>query len=486
MQTGIAHSTIKYTTSSDVPGTTSPYKLYMAGNEAEGCQIVLRSETEEHITLQCSGEGLICSVFLEHTLQAAGENYPDPLTPVTGAFVLPADTTTVLYIRFTAEKSTAAGEYPYTITLSDGTESRKCEILVHVWDFVLPDTSACATAVGIWKQSIARFHKTEDPEKIEALYRKYYELLLAHKMSPYDIPYDLLDDRADVYLNDPRMTSFTVPCCEDDDARLVKIYEKLSSNPMWLAKACFYPVDEPSSMELLEKLAAYSERLQRLAPGIRICTPYYSNIQVSDEQDQTIYMTGKTTLWCPQSPLFVTKNFYTPYQWEHYPEYPARMMERKAAGDGLWWYVCWGPREPYCNLFIDQQSIKHRILFWQQYFQKVDGFLYWAANYWENTDDPWTDMATVKFLSPEVFGDGSLVYPGTTVGIDGVCSSLRLETLQDGVEDFDYLMLAEAKFGREWVLDVLYSVTTGMTEYTMDHDVFAMARQKIGCALAGE
>jgi hypothetical protein len=37
------------------------------------------------------------------------------------------------------------------------------------------------------------------------------------------------------------------------------------------------------------------------------------------------------------------------------------------------------------------------------------------------------------------YGDGSLLYPGKKVGIDGPVSSLRLEVLRDGLEAFDYL-----------------------------------------------
>ena len=136
------------------------------------------------------------------------------------------------------------------------------------------------------------------------------------------------------------------------------------------------------------------------------------------------------------------EHVYSAAQLEKYPSFGERMAERKAAGDKVWWYVCWEPGDPYNNLFVDQLGVQHRILFWQQYAHDVDGFLYWGANYWNGTSDPWGDMATVKQLSPDVYGDGSLLYNGNIVGADGGCPSLRLAAIRDGVEDFELLAMA--------------------------------------------
>lgn len=61
-------------------------------------------------------------------------------------------------------------------------------------------------------------------------------------------------------------------------------------------------------------------------------------------------------------------------------------------------------------------------------------------NWWGEKDgtplNPWDDMATVKFINPNLYGDGSLLYNGT----DGPVSSLRLETIRDGIDDFEYFV----------------------------------------------
>ncbi len=463
--------------------------LWMAKNEAEGCQVAFRAPKRYgSIAFTCTAQpenGPALEIFKEHTLAAGDKYYPDPLSPFSGKLTLLADKTGSLYLRFTAGTETAAGDYRYSFSLQvDGQTRAEYTVNVHVWDFALPETLSCATAVGLYKSHIAIMHPGVSGEALDELYVNYYNKLLEYKVSAYDLPYDILDDRADAYMSDPRVTGFRVPTCDEDDARLVQIYEKLCSNPVWLDKAYFYPLDEPTSKEMLDNLAVLCERLNRLAPEVYICTPFFRNIDYDANTDQITFMTGKTTLWCPKSYMYVTSNIYSAAQMQKYPNFGERMAERKAAGDKVWWYVCWEPGDPYNNLFVDQKGVQHRILFWQQYAHDVDGFLYWGANYWSGTVDPWVDMATVKDLSPDVYGDGSLLYNGNKVGLDTGCGSLRLELIRDGIEDFDLFKMAEERFGRAWVDEMIAKVTPSLTQYSTSTENFIEVRRAIGEALS--
>lgn len=465
------------------------YELWMAKNEAEGCQIAIRADKRYgSIGFSCTEQpedGPALTILREHTLTADEKEYPDPLSPCTGKLTLLADKTAALYLRFTSDKETAAGDYTYRFALQpDADTTVAYTVTVHVWDVTLPDTLSCATAVGLYKDHIAMMHPGVTGDELDALYERYYNVLLSYKVSAYDLPYDILDERADRYMSNPLVTGFRVPTCDGDDDRLVRIYEKLCSDPVWLDKAYFYPLDEPTSKEMLNKLAELCERLQRLAPAVSICTPFFRNIDYDANTDQITFMTGKTTLWCPKSYMYITSNIYSEAQLQKYPSFGERMAERKAAGDKVWWYVCWEPGDPYNNLFVDQLGVQHRILFWQQYANDVDGFLYWGANYWSGTSDPWQDMATVKNLSPDVYGDGSLLYNGSKLGLDTACGSLRLELIRDGIEDFDLFRLAEERFGETWVQEKLDSITPSLTRYTTNTEKFIAVRNAIGEALA--
>ena len=95
-------------------------------------------------------------------------------------------------------------------------------------------------------------------------------------------------------------------------------------------------------------------------------------------------------------------------------------------------------------------------------------------------------MATVKDLSPNVFGDGSLFYPGINVGIEGPVASLRLECIRNGIEDIELLKLAEEKLGREWVMEQVNKVSQTMNKHTKKNEVFNEVRATIGEALEAE
>jgi len=467
------------------------WTVRMAKNEAESCQLSLRSPERHpvlYVTLEGEAEGITAQLFREHTINTGGSYTPDPLAPLSsGKITLLKNVTTTFLIRFTADEQAAAGEYAYTLKVADKDQVvlGQYSIRVHVWDFALPEAPSSATAVGLYPVAIKKHHGSSDAETT-ALYKAYYDTLLEYKVSAYDLPYDILDQRADAYMSNPRVTAFRVPTCDGDDARLLEIYAKLCTNPVWLEKAYFYPLDEPTSKEMLDKLAELTGRLHRLCPEIRVCTPFFVNRDYDADTDQITFMTGKTTLWCPKSYMYITSNVYSDAQLKKYPPFPERMEERLAAGDDVWWYVCWEPGDPYCNLFVDQLGIQHRILFWQQYQNHVNGFLYWGANYWMGTENPWDDMATVKDLSPDVYGDGSLLYNGNNVGIEGACGSLRLEAVRDGVEDNDLLALAEELFGYDWVMEKIDQVTTSLTKYIKNGEKFSEVRKSIGDAIEAE
>ena len=165
-------------------------------------------------------------------------------------------------------------------------------------------------------------------------------------------------------------------------------------------------------------------------------------------------MANRVNIWCPNTPHFDADATVRP-----------SMTARHVLGDRLWWYVCCGPGEPYNNFFVTMPAMSHRVLFWQQKRENIEGLLYWETAWWNmaNVKDPWTDMATVKEINKNIRGDGSLFYPGKTVGVDGPVSSQRLEMIRDGLEDFDYLTLADAWLGKKVTRDFVARIAKDMT-----------------------
>jgi hypothetical protein len=273
-------------------------------------------------------------------------------------------------------------------------------------------------------------------------------------------------------MSDPRVTSFQVSSGASDE-KLLQYYEKLKSNPEWLEKAYYYPFDEPTTLEHFNKLEKICKRLKELTPEIDIVIPFFVNLKYNENMDEIDFLEQYLGIWCPKSACWNEKFLANPL---NRPYFGDRMKEQKAEGDRIWWYVCWEPGYPYCNLYVNEIGINHRELFWQQYMYGSDGILYWGATSWGNTRNPWESMVTVPSLSKNVYGDGSLLYPSSHLGIVGGCASLRMEIMRDGIEDVAVFKLAEEIFGREWVISHITKVTSSLTEHTDSAELFAKVR----------
>lgn len=313
--------------------------------------------------------------------------------------------------------------------------------------------------------------------------------MLENRICSYYLPYDLLDPRVDAYLDNPRVRSFCITGYKTNynADKITEIYNKLSKNEKWFDKGYFYYVDEPTNHTLLYEIEQYGLFLESVYPEYKMVSPFFTDIEFDYRTDQIEFMKDYIKIWCNKPYAYKTKaqNKKEPkyivqsdaYN-KKYGTYAERMEDFKKRGDKVWWYVCWEPQDPYANILLEQDGVVHRVLFWQQKQNKVDGFLYYAVNNW--TEDPWNDAATLKQLTPIVYGDGVLVYDGHEIGIKGPVGSLRLEAVRDGIEDFEYLTMAEDALGQKKTNKIIKKVTKNILDFTRDDDTFAEARIKLG------
>jgi hypothetical protein len=483
--------------------TKTDYTVYLTKGESEGCQVAIYSNRDHKgVTLaQVSGENeyIKTAMFSEERAHKCGrKEYTDSLIPYYGKRLqIKAGITLPFMIEFTTAKDTPAGDYKYVYEIKDKDQNvlGAYDITVHVWDITLPEEKTFATSVGLGGGWVSEFH---------GVYEEWYEACLAHNMSPYSLPVDLLSSEADAYLSSPRVTSFQIyiPTNEDgtlDEATLLEYYNKLKTNPEWLEKAYFLPLDEPRTEEHLVELRQWEETLGRLCPGIEVMAPYYTNIQIGENKDQTEDMMEYTTFWCPKLCLWDDSQSYDKFL-DYTPEktFAERMNEQIAEGDRMWSYVCNSPDNPYSQMFIDTEGVNQRLLFWQFWQRDIDGFIYWSVNNYgfkegpnayENgvknptKQNPWETVNT-KIPSDKgtIYGCGFLFYPGYDVGYGGAVPSIRAKIVRDGCDDIELLNLAEQYLGKEWLLEKTYKATPSLTEF-VDEDKFAALRIEIGNAL---
>ena len=256
----------------------------------------------------------------------------------------------------------------------------------------------------------------------------------------------------------------------------------------WLDKAYVYWFDEPDPKDYAFVMAGM-KRLKQAAPGIR---------RMLTEQVEPELVDGPN-LWCPIS--------------NEFRQAPAD--QRMAAGDRFWWYVCTGPKAPYCTLFIDHPATELRCWLWQTWQRKISGILVWESNYWtspsaypDQRQNPYEDcMSWVSGYDTAAGtkqawgnGDGRFIYPPEAAAdakpagpvLDGPVDSLRWEMLRDGIEDYEYLAMLQRAVAKlpaaqraqyEPLLAVPPAVTTDAVTFTRDPAPIEAHRLEVARAL---
>jgi hypothetical protein len=467
----------------DPPGDTTGVRLSAARNETESFQVVVRAGTEalRNVTVQVSdlvqetgarlgGDRVTLFRVAYVNLPARGRNYPDALPPFAPCAV-PAAQNQPVWIDVAVPVEAAPGIYRGTVTVqAEGQPARTGTVELTVWRFALPETPHSRTAFGLNEEAIAAFHGVPPGSAAhQALKRDYYEMLVAHRAMPYSLPVPVESAEAARYLNDPRVTAFCIPYV-DDEAALRKLAAYLREKG-WLKKAYLYVLDEPITQEHYDLLRARAARVHAADPELKVVVPYFREPAFAAEGGAHGALTGVCDIWCPKVSFFREDV----------------LAARQQLGEEVWWYVCWEPGAPYANLYVDMAGVDHRALFWQQAHYRVQGFLYWGATHWNpqaGTADPWTDMATVKDLSPTVYGDGSLLYPGAKVGYAGPVASIRLKLIRAGLEDVEYLRLLEEREGWGAVRAVTGRVVQGLDAYSRDVSLLLAQREAVGQRLS--
>ncbi|MBO4261999.1 MAG: DUF4091 domain-containing protein [Clostridia bacterium] len=482
---------------SQKPGSRTSYTVYMAADEKEGCQAVLKyqfvtgpveievaqpeNKDGDKLGVEVFAEGYVQTTYAEpfftdKDLVGITVAYPDGLKPVEKDLIIPSNEATPFYILFDSENAKAGDYSTEFIVKTNGEVIDSGKITVHVWNFSMPKTRTMTAVSDLSAYCIAKTEKIEG-EKVTEMYVRYYEFLLDHNICAYSLPYDILDGRVDRFLDDPRVTQFRVPYSDDDTIRAY--YAKLSQKEEWLKKAYFYPLDEPADADAYNRLRAAGARLESLFPGYRMVVPFFIDPEIGDE-DGIDYAEDYMNIWCPKLFCFDEKNIYSETLMKTKAPFAERMKKMVERGDDLWWYVCWEPGDPYANLYVNMEGVKNRSIFWQAELYGVNGFLYWSSNYWDRISNPWEDANTVNDLSPFVYGDGSLLYSGRQVGVDGPCSSLRLEAVRDGIDDYELIVLAkQAGASDAQIKKIVNIVAKSITDYSTKDDDIVRARREL-------
>ncbi len=145
-----------------------------------------------------------------------------------------------------------------------------------------------------------------------------------------------------------------------------------------------------------------------------------------------------------------------------------------------WMYYCCGQYKEVSNRFFSMHSSRNRILGFQLYKLRIEGFLHWGFNFW-NTQ--YSRKAINPYMVTDAggafpSGDAFLVYPGE----DGPVESIRLKVLFEAMQDMRALQLLEQYIGFDHVVafiedDLPYELS--LTRYPRSESWLLSKRERL-------
>lgn len=512
-------------------------RLSVAGNERESGQILVRPLSAEVKQLdaewtELTGPGgaklprSLVSVQAVGYIEVLKANYarerdgwwPDPLLPLdwpgsghAGLGPL-ADNfaktgeTQPLWVTVTCPAGTRPGLYTGTITLKPrGLPASQVSLKVQVRSFSLPLRPRLKTAFAFFEGEYRNYYG----RPLDAARRHEVEqFLLSHRLNPMNLytPYAWpgLQDLPDLLRRG--LNAYCLGYCPDTVEKFgdLAYYRYLRDYLAALARtghyddAWLYGYDEPHCRPDFEQLKPVMREVYAMVDAVAPGLPKASTTAVIPD------LYGAVNLWIPQTMQVVR----------------ADTLGRQKAGDQVWTYVACTPPHPFANYFIEYAALEQRLLGWQTWQEQCTGFLYYATNLWRPNyeaasppapsptpaqtpgrggeekaaggrlrwpDKPFNPRPEKDFAFN---GDGLLIYPHP----DGsLLSSVRLEAIGDGFEDYDYLCLlrdaaqalkatgkhAELVKQAQAATVVPPAVSVSLTEYNHEPAALLAQREKV-------
>ncbi len=496
--------------------TQNTLKIEAAKNEHEGGQIIVTAgQSKKEITgIKVSdftqGENTILSssvdVYVQHYMNVKNPTteffikgwYPDAIIPYGNymqkhkVILVDEGANQGIWFTFKVGKDVPAGLYSGSITLTIDGQDIAVPVTLKVWDFSLTDESHSESSFSIREGYEGDFFLEGFPGVIYdtpeywKLLEDYYYFHLNYRITPTDLPIpfkninQFVSDAAK-YIQDSRVTAYSIPYKKGDfdNGEASQLVGALKQAGL-LEKAYYYlksEIDEPTQAQY-QDVKDFSKKIRDIDPDLRHLVTTYINNEFF----------GHINTFC---------SIFKPFDSESYINHA---KERQEAGDHIWWYGCVFPKYPYPTYHLDDYLLGARLVSWMQKSIGIEGNLYWATNIdfrydgtqyakkdiWRNPES-WVDPNTGAIAN----GEGFLLYPGYEYGIKGPIPSLRLETIRDGNEDYEYLWLLEqkikaasAKLGIQVNVDdfmkpIYERLFTNINSYTKDPDNIIEARREV-------
>lgn len=479
--------------------TLGASRLLAVGGETEATQLVILAHQKDLHAVRVTISDLACPAgvipassvevrpvgFVRTKILAAANPYPrefdhagwwpDPILE-NFAFDVERSTSQPIWIAIHVPPNMPPGDYRGTIDVTTAKGDRQSATLtVEVAAISLPEKWRFRNLLSWHEHWAKQFY---GDRWNDALHEKFLQFLLDRRLNVISM-----------YGNEPYATT----------ENLVRFAQK-GQNVLMLASL------PPEAKIRASQAVALRARLDKMIPAMRSagvldrCIVYgwderqpewYDEIRygadmlLNDYGAMPLLMAGTDPTCGTDSSLAGLSNIiYCPLM----PDYDAELAaQARANGNAVWWYEIWW--------IIEDPLIRSRLIPWQSFKVGADGFLFWCLNRFVGNAKPVFDPDNPKIRTdwnPALDGGyenstAMYLYPGR----DGPISSLRLENLRDGIEDYELLRwgqdLAEGQAVADPGLRSLLqravtldnSFVTDHAEYTRDPAILARYRRTL-------
>lgn len=396
--------------------------------------------------------------------------YPDALVPISVMEKQKLNTISAgmnqgIWINVTIPENTAPGLYQGICELQLDEEVYEIPMELTVYDATMPEEVHARSCFLIWYDCMERAEGSYSGPIAQA----YYDLLIQKRIMPM-FPESSITNNYDTFVTwvvnnvaeNPKVSAYALPSASESDengnlilsrSKVMELLTKIAVKNVLLRqagngdidlfqKAYYYIIDEPTgqALELVKVydlilteckfavadayLKDYPDLYNSLVglPHI-VTTAYNEDLIGSDTQ-------GGVHTWCPQFQFWQTQA-----QRDQYHE--RQNTTDRLMGEGAWWYGCNNPAAPFPTYHLDDELIAPRVLSWMQYDYGCEGNLYWCVNY--SQADMWENAYEIG----GAVGEGNLTYPASKFGLNAPLSTLRLESIREGCEDYEYFWMIE-------------------------------------------
>lgn len=401
-----------------------------------------------------------------------------------------------LWVDVWVPVNAAPGSYTSAITVRAGDAVAEIPVSLEVWDFALPAGPTHENHFGGFSGVAGYLGLDPKSEAFAQIEDLYAEMMVNHRLNP-PLPSALhpevtedgsvtfppeVDEAITAFVDRFHVTNIDIPRAPFGDitgenkGKALNFYRSwyaYLASKGWADRSYLYMLDEPNDPEAYERVRQLGAVVAEAEPKIRrlvVEQPY-----TQDPAWGTL--DGSIDIWCP---LFGFVD-------------EASVDRVIAQGDEVWSYTALvqtappyhpnydtvkGDLPPFWEL--DFPVLSYRIAPWLNRRYNITGLLYWSSVYWGSPErNPWDDPGfRIRWN-----GEGALFYPGNDAGIDGPIASIRLKNLRDGMEDYEYFAILDARGKNDEVESIVKEAVPTWGNWSQDASNIAELRRRLAEAI---